>query len=51
MFTAVKRFLVALAVLGGMLIALHFILKQLARRAPAPVSSIAGRINSLVNGD
>lgn len=47
MWNAIKNFAVALAVLGGMLIVLHFLLHQL-RRAGVP---LAGKIDALVAGD
>ena len=49
MLNAVKKFLIALAVLGGMIIALHFVLHQL-RRVGGPVGSLASRADALVNG-
>lgn len=49
MIGAAKKFLIALAVLGGMIIALHFMLHQL-QRVGGPLGSLASRADSLVNG-
>lgn len=43
-----KGFMVALAVLGGSLIVLFWILGMIARHAPAPISTFASRAESLM---
>lgn len=45
---ALKRFMIALAVLGGSLIVLFWVLGMISRHAPSPISSFAARAESLM---
>ena len=43
---AIVRILIGLAVLGGSLILLFFVLNQLKQRAPQPISGLASKAES-----
>lgn len=48
MFRAIWRLIVTLGVLGGMLILLFFLLGQIKAHAPAPISGLAAKAESLM---
>ncbi len=48
MFRFLRRLFFTLAMLGGLLIVLFWTLNQLKTRAPSPVSSVAAKLESLM---
>lgn len=48
MFGFIKRLFIGLAVLGGSLILLFWVLNQLKAHAPSPISGLAAKAESLM---